>query len=614
VLDLPRSQLVAVSALAGIALVIGVSVAVWEPSASNEMIQASCPEPRDTVVPDEWRQQDAEEGTAFHDAVLSAKAQKAILQPSRVTPVPSFASASPERQIEGLRAGKVIVRSTTRAQDVGAIDWSVSSEGSYYSTQLHGLAGIGNALSSAKKLPEPVERMIAAFITDWAVCNIPQPGLNDRAWYEGTVVKRLSNLLIALNYMKRHGSIAGLRYDQLVYLIDLNKDYLVETEQVYLFGNHGIRQDMVLAATAIALPELPDSDELIQLANKRLREASEELFTIDGIWAEHAPGYAQYAIRLMLDIRNLADADPRFYPHAFLSHLPATLDYLLASLTPDLQIPWIGEATAKRLTVNIRDYAERIHGERLRDYVRGLSGTARLYPGYGHAIVREEDGFYLLFHAAQNMPAGKRHEDALSFILFDQGRLWITEGGFQGYDATDMTRYLASPHAHNTYIYGDDYIPTEARPDLDAYMRGMTIEGDKISLDAFSERYAANASATRRMTVDRATHDIAIHDVLTAPEPDGTCFHGSLHFAPDLELQVDPTAATIIAADPGSGTKLTAAFASEHLSGFHRFSGQKDPLRGWGTMPDGFGPVQTVVYDVCGSGPVDIRLNWSGGD
>jgi hypothetical protein len=237
-----------------------------------------------------------------------------------------------------------------------------------------------------------------------------------------------------------------------------------------------------------------------------------------------------------------------------------------------------------------------------------------LYRDYGHAIVREEDGFYLLFHAAQNLPAGKRHEDALSFLLFNRGRLWITEGGFQSYEPTDMTRYLASPHAHNTYLYGDGYIPTEARPDLDASMRGMTIEGDKVSLDAFSERYVENASVTRRVTVDRVTHDVAIHDVLTAPEPDGTCFHGSLHFAPDLELEVDPAAATIVAADAGSGTTLTVAFASKHLSDFHRFSGQEDPIRGWGTVTAGFGPVQTVGYDVCGSGPVDLSLSWSGGD
>jgi Heparinase II/III-like protein len=316
----------------------------------------------------------------------------------------------------------------------------------------------------------------------------------------------------------------------------------------------------------------------------------------------------------MLEIKELSDADPRFDPQAFLSRMPTSLDYLINALTPDLRIPWVGDSAAGGPTREVIKYAQATNGNGLREQVGRLAGTARLYPDYGHAIVREHDGFYLLFHAAQNLPAGKRHEDALSFILFNEARLWITEGGFQSYEPTDMTRYLRSPYAHNTYVFGNDYIDAQERPDLDAYMRGMTVAGDQISFDAFSERYVRNASVSRRVTVDRATHDIAIHDVLNAPESDGTCFHGSLHFAPDLELQVDPTAATIVASNPGSGTKLTATFVSEHLSGFHQFSGQEDPIRGWGTVADGFGPVQTVTYDVCGSGPLDLSLSWSGGD
>jgi hypothetical protein len=165
-------------------------------------------------------------------------------------------------------------------------------------------------------------------------------------------------------------------------------------------------------------------------------------------------------------------------------------------------------------------------------------------------------------------------------------------------------------HAHNTYVYGDEYIEPLVSPDLDAYMRGMTVEGDNVSFEAFSERFPKGVFVTRHLTVDRATHDIAIHDIISVPEPDGTCFHGSLHFAPDLEVQVDPDTSTVTASDSGAGT-LTVEIVSQHLSGMHRFSGQNDPIRGWGTVGAAFGPVQTVMYDVCGSGPVDLSLRWS---
>ena len=608
-----RSYLVGAGAMAAIALAVGATIAVQGPSASKEAVEASCPQPRDTVIPEEWREEYADEGNAFYDAVLSPEARAAILQPSRVTPTPLFANGSRSRQIASLEAGRVFVMPSAPEQELGAVDWGTTSEGLFYATELHGLLGIGKAIS-ADKLPDELERKIAAFIKDWAVCNVPPPGLNHRAWHEGAVMKRLSNLLVALNYMKRHGSIAGLSYDELIYLIVEQKNYLVETEEIYSFSNHGIRQDMALAATAIALPELPDSEDLIELAEGRLSEQSEKVFTKDGIWAEHAPGYVNYAARLMLDVKELADFDPRFNPEALLSRLPTSVEYLVSSLTPDLQIPWVGNSAAEALNARVREYAERAFGKSLREQVAGLSGTAFLYPYYGHAIVREEDGFYLLFQAAQNLPAIKRHADALSFLLLNKGRVWITEGGLAEHasnERSDMMSYLWSPYAHNTYVYGDEYIKAQARRDLDAYMRGMTVEGNNVSFEAFSERYPEGVFVTRRLTVDRTTHDIAIHDVLSVPKPDGTCFHGSLHFAPDLQIQVDPATSTVIASDSGSGS-LTVEISSEHLSGIHRFSGQKDPIRGWGTVGEAFGPVQTVVYDVCGTGPVGLSLRWSG--
>jgi hypothetical protein len=179
---LPRSYLVAASALAGIALLTGATVAFWGSSATDESIRASCPQPRASVIPEEWLEQHAAKGTPFYDAVLSAEARAAILQPARVTPAPAFGSGSPERQIETLRAGRVLVRSSAPQQDVGAVDWGITSEGPYYSTQLHGFVGIANALSSAERLPQEVERTIAAFVKDWAMCNIPRPGLNKRSW------------------------------------------------------------------------------------------------------------------------------------------------------------------------------------------------------------------------------------------------------------------------------------------------------------------------------------------------------------------------------------------------------------------------------------------------
>jgi hypothetical protein len=123
-----RSYLVGAGAIAAIALAVGATIAVQGPSASKEAIEASCPQPRDTVIPDEWREAYADEGTAFYDAVLSPEARAAILQPSRVTPTPLFANNSRSRQIASLEAGRVFVLPSAPEQELGAVDWGTTSE------------------------------------------------------------------------------------------------------------------------------------------------------------------------------------------------------------------------------------------------------------------------------------------------------------------------------------------------------------------------------------------------------------------------------------------------------------------------------------------------------
>lgn len=63
------------------------------------------------------------------------------------------------------------------------------------------------------------------------------------------------------------------------------------SEDVYGVGSHGIRQDMMLAATALHLPSHPRAKEMLGLAQSRLKQAADILFTNEGIWMEHAPAF-----------------------------------------------------------------------------------------------------------------------------------------------------------------------------------------------------------------------------------------------------------------------------------------------------------------------------------
>ena len=181
-------------------------------------------------------------------------------------------------------------------QPLGNIDWAGAELGHYYATQLHGWTGLATLLGSRERLPADIEDAIASVIRDWFRCNGAPPGVGIRAWHEGTIVKRLSAILLAIDYYRAHGGLGDLRFIDLLYLAATNKDELLVAK--HSVGNHGLRHDVLLLSFIGNLPYIADRDEVRQLAERRLNAMAEELFSDEGIWKEHAPGYVDYALRL----------------------------------------------------------------------------------------------------------------------------------------------------------------------------------------------------------------------------------------------------------------------------------------------------------------------------
>jgi len=360
--------------------------------------ESHCPEPLTHIVPEGW------EAWAKPDRAIGAKALQ--------IPIPNF-TAGGEAQLLHIRAGRLFVASGP-LQDLQNVRWSDTSQGAYYSTQLHGLVGVGDVLRQTQGALEPdIAQKVGEHIQGWARCASQNREINPRAWYEGTVVKRQSNLLRALDYIRHKGPLGSLSEREVLYLLDLNATYLLDTPDVYSVGNHGIRQDLLLAATAIHVPEHPRADEMIRLAQTRLDLAARDLFTSEGIWKEHAPGYVHYALGLIQEIEQLHRASERFNPRRFLDRFQSSQRYLYQVLTPDGNIPYVGSSAAKQVSPRISARLKPSSFQRV-----GLTS----FPDYGHAVVRgNKNGFYLLFVAGHNLPAGKRHADELSFLLYRGG-------------------------------------------------------------------------------------------------------------------------------------------------------------------------------------------------
>ena len=172
-------------------------------SASVDVPTDRCPMPQ--IVPSDWA------GWSTPDWKANA-----------LLPPISYFAAGGRDQIAMIVAGKLFVDKSGPIQDLQSINWSDTSHGTYYSTQLHGLVGIGGVLSEAQGPLEPdVSRKVGEHIREWARCSSLNHDINPRAWFEGTVVKRQTNLLRALDYTRRFGPLGLLSEREIMYLIDL---------------------------------------------------------------------------------------------------------------------------------------------------------------------------------------------------------------------------------------------------------------------------------------------------------------------------------------------------------------------------------------------------------
>ena len=554
-------------------------VALWtlaacgEPSSPppNTVQYATCEEPGERIIPEDWADTHLVEGSPYYEALFSPEAQQAVLD-GPVVRVPRFTSST-DRQVEYIREGRIFVDRRGDIVELENVDWS-NEDHTFVATQLHGLTPVGTLFSDHEdQQDEDVETALMRLILNWGHCAAHNRDINLRAWHEGTVMKRQSNLLHTLNYMRAHGPDDELTLTTLLYMIDAGATHLLDEPNVYSPGNHGVRQDMLLAATALSLPQHPRAQEMLDLAESRLELAARRMFTEEGIWAEQAPGYVNYIVGLMNGVSRLRDREAGFNPSRFIRNRRASRDFLMDTALPDYSIPTVGRSSQQTISPAVarRGAIER----RLGELARSLS----VFPGYGHAVIRGDhpDGLYLHLTASHNLPARKRHADELSILLFNHGRLWITEGGQHSTQDSPMSRYLRSAFAHNTYVLDGQYVEEHSARDL---MVGITDSNSGRSgyrVEGHSERFPEPASFTRAIDIDSDFQSIRISDAVSSEVPGE--WEGRFQLPGDLRVDIEGQAVRV--RDPGTGRTMTLAFQSSQSLALSTCNGERDPVCGW---------------------------------
>jgi hypothetical protein len=515
--------------------------------------------------------------------------------------VPPYPVGSYEAQIKAIREGDMLVLRREPRQPLKDIDWSGAGFEEYYRTKLHGWSGLAQLLGSKERLPADIEDAIAFVIRDWFRCNGAPPGLSIDAWDEGTIVMRLSAILLAIDYYRSHAGLGDLRFIDLLYLAATNKDALLVAK--HSMGNHGLRQDIVLLSFIGNLPYIADRNEVRQLAEDRLNAMAKEGFSDEGIWKEHAPGYVHYALRLLTDLDRIA-GDSGLRPGLpILENAASSANYLRQIPTPEGELPPIGQSNKDSISRKVAKYWG--IDNKNASY---RSDRSVFFEDYGQAVYSSSQGnqLYVLFQAVQNLPALKRNADGLSFIVHNYGRWWLVDSGHYTNERTPVREFLVSARAHNIYIRGKKALRYNEKPELDVALTGLSEENGIWQVGGRSDRFFDGASFERTIAIDKSAERIGVRDRFHEPSDAGETWRGFLHFAPDLDVAVDGS--SVIATDPTSGREMRIAI--EGAEKLRVVAGQDDPLQGWVVQEEQLLEAPVLEFETPGANEVTMEIIW----
>jgi Heparinase II/III-like protein len=524
-----------------------------------------------------------------------------MLADERDVVVPAYPSIFYEAQVDAIREGNMLVLPRKLRQPLDDIDWSAADLGEYYATQLHGWTGLAELLGSRERLPADVEGAIASVIRDWFRCNGHPPGVSIRAWYEGTVVKRLSAILLAIDYYRAHGGLGDLRFIDLLYLAATHKDELLVAN--YALSNHGLRHDIMLLSLIGHLPYIADRDRVRQLAERRLNAMAEKLFSEEGVWKEHAPGYVHYTLRLLTDLDRIAGDLGLRTELPILEKAASSANYLRQILTPEGSLPPIGHSGSDTVSRTVAQYWDIDIGDPPHAVDRSV-----VFEDYGQAIYSSSQSgqLYLLFQAVQNLPALKRNADELSFIVHNYGRWWLVDSGHYTNEPTPVREFLDSAQAHNTYVRGEVGLGPHERKQLDVMLTGFSDENGLWQVSGRSDRFLEGASFERTVAIDKTSGAISVRDRFHEPSDAGQTWRGFLHFARDLGVVLEGS--SLVATDPASGREMRIAI--EGAANLRVVAGQDNPLQGWVAQGDELLKAPVLEFETSGAHEVTMAITW----
>ena len=480
------------------------------------------------------------------------------------------------------------------------LDWSPDSGGENYLCELHKLQFLTNFINEYQRTGEQRYLDVAEnVLLDWIDRNQYRKPESDRAWFEGSVSKRL---LVLNNLLNEYVQFEGRRRLPIIMLLALiwqHGAYLERSKTYQTNCNHGIMQDMALMSTAAVFPEFKDASRWSSIALNRLRtQQVEPGFSTEGVWREHSPGYHFYTMNMFLDARQMLAACFPKSQIEFLDRLQQQSQaYLAHVLTPLGRFPPIGDSFEDQFRLD--DAATpalqyTVSGGRSGTPAAELDGH---FPDAGEATFRSSwgdwsslsnkpaDAFYVHIHAALNRGFGHRHADELSFLLHGLGRWWIIEAAKWGYDRGETRSFITSAQAHNSVTWNgagmlaEDYKDPAKRVWMDpTFVSTPQIAAARAHNTRYPSGSGEQVKVTRTFVFLRDRQTLILIDRHRSPV---ACeWQALLYLPPDMDATLEALN-TIgrVATHPKQSLQVVQEI--EKTASVQIIKGQRKPMLGW---------------------------------
>lgn len=327
--------------------------------------------------------------------------------------------------------------------------------------------------------------------------------------YHGAAFRTMT-LINVREKLRQKGELPLELDNKILETIKMHGDFLADPAHFEKEYNHGIDQAAALYLLAVNFPDLPESNNWLNLSSERIITMLNTVVDDDGVLVENSPYYHLYVLEKFLEINKYLKQNHLFISGFSEEKIDKMISYVVYVLQPDLSVPTIGASIKRQINLyGLYEEMATSHPELLYVLTQGERGQepAKLniqYPVSGETIMRSGwnrgDDYVkqtqLIFDVG-NYRTNHSDLDALSFSLYSQGLALMPDAGLYSYEIGPYRSYFHGTRAHNTVV-------------VDNRDQNIGNESKKVSAGFFDQRDGYVYQSAQHILYDGVTHKRAM--------------------------------------------------------------------------------------------------------